>query len=352
MDALRRLLGLRPAEVAPVKPTTTSPIVAAQTVETKSASPKGVNSTELDTRPLPHVEVTEPPPTGNKMIIEVDGRTRQLPPLETVMPHSSNGARLIVGQRSDVGQVRENNQDSMFTMVSSMSTTDEKPDFGLFIVADGMGGHEDGEKASGMTVQVVAREVTNNILLSLLYNEAGGDAERPTIAEVLREAVQKANEVVSTEVPDGGTTVTAAAVMGTLAYIAHVGDSRAYLITASGIDKLTRDHSLVERLIELDHITPEEATDHPQTNVLYRAIGQSETLEVDAITRQVPPGSYLLLCSDGLWNLVNKDELMDIVLKSEGDTQSACEKLVALANERGGRDNITVVLVRISPIPE
>ncbi|MBI5931943.1 MAG: serine/threonine-protein phosphatase, partial [Chloroflexi bacterium] len=284
MDALRRLLGLRPAEETPTKPASRP---QAPSIETKPARPDGKAASDMDTRPLPQVELAEPP--ASKVTIEIDGRTRQLPPLETVMPNSANGARLIVGQRSDVGQVRENNQDSMFTLVASMSTTDERPDFGLFIVADGMGGHEDGEKASAMTVQVVSREVTNSIFLPLLYNEAGGDAERPTISEVLRSAVQKANEVVSEKVPDGGTTVTAAVIMGNLVYIAHVGDSRAYLITPTSIDKVTRDHSLVERLKELDHITEEEAIDHPQTNVLYRAIGQSETLEVDAITRQIPP---------------------------------------------------------------
>ncbi len=347
MDALRRLLGLRPAEETPTKPA----VPQAAIVEAKPVQPtdgKVVSPSELDTHPLPNIELAEPP--AGKLTIELDGRTRQLPPLETVMPNSSTGARLIVGQRSDIGQVRENNQDSMFTMVASMSTTEERPDFGLFIVADGMGGHEDGEKASAMTVQVVSREVVNNIFLPLLYNEAGGDAERPTISEVLRSAVQKANQIVSEKVPEGGTTVTAAAIMGNLAYIAHVGDSRAYLITPASIDKLTRDHSLVERLKELDHINEEEAIDHPQSNVLYRAIGQSESLEVDAITRQIPPGAYLLLCSDGLWNLVKQDELLEIVSKSNGSPQTACEKLVALANERGGRDNITVVIIRISPV--
>lgn len=346
MDTLRRLLGLRPAEETPTKPA----ITEASPVETKPSPPadgKAESVSDLDTHPLPQIELAEPLP--GKVTIELDGRTRQLPPLETVMPNSSAGARLVVGQRSDIGQVRENNQDSMFTMASSMSTSDERPDFGLFIVADGMGGHEDGEKASSMTVQVVSREVTENIFLPLLYNEAGGDAERPTISEVLRSAVQKANQVVSEKVPEGGTTVTAAAIMGNLVYIAHVGDSRAYLITPTSIDKLTRDHSLVERLKELDHINEEEAIDHPQSNVLYRAIGQSESLEVDAITRQIPPGAYLLLCSDGLWNLVKQDELLEIVAKSEGNPQVACEKLVALANERGGRDNITVVIVRVSP---
>jgi protein phosphatase len=232
-----------------------------------------------------------------------------------------------------------------------MASSEQRPDFGLFIVADGMGGHEHGEKASAMATRVVAKYVTDDIFMPMLYSDPGGNAERPTVAEVLRNAVQKANEIVSEQVPEGGTTVTAAAIMGNLVYIAHVGDSRAYLITQDGIEQITRDHSLVQRLIELDQLTPEDAIEHPQRNVLYRAIGQSESLDVDAITRQIPPGGYLLLCSDGLWNLVGKEEIQEIVLQHSGSNQAACEALVGLANERGGPDNITVVLVRVPPIP-
>jgi protein phosphatase len=159
--------------------------------------------------------------------------------------------------------------------------------------------------------------------------------------------VQRANDVISEQVPDGGTTVTAAAVMGGLAYIAHVGDSRAYLVSEERIEHVTRDHSLVQRLIELDQLTPEDALEHPQRNVLYRALGQSDNLDVDAITRQISPGGYLLICSDGLWNLVSNEEIQQIVLEHQDNTQLSCQKLVALANERGGSDNITVILVRV-----
>jgi serine/threonine protein phosphatase PrpC len=131
-----------------------------------------------------------------------------------------------------------------------------------------------------------------------------------------------------------------------MAYIAHVGDSRAYMITDDGIEQITRDHSLVQRLIELDQLTPEEAPDHPQRNVLYRALGQSDTLDVDAITRRLGPNARLLLCSDGLWNMVSEDAIQ-AVLAQNPQPQKACEELVQMANDRGGPDNISMIIVQM-----
>lgn len=329
MDLLRRILGLQPTGEQPATPQETPATPSEEPVKVVVGTP----TAPLDS----HLED----------LMAAEGRTRQLPPLETVLPTAAEGARLNYGQFSDVGQIRDNNQDSMLSMTVSMTGNDHDPSFGLFIVADGMGGHEDGEKASAMTTHVIAKYVTKDIFIPMLNGETGGDADRPTIIEVLRNAVQKANDVVAERVPDGGTTATAAAVMGNLAYIAHVGDSRAYIITSDSIEQATRDHSLVQRLIELDQLTPEDAIDHPQRNVLYRAIGQSDNLDVDAITRHLPPASYLLICSDGLWNLVTKEELKQIVITHQDNTQNACEALVNLANERGGTDNITVIVIRV-----
>lgn len=269
--------------------------------------------------------------------------TRPLPPLETVVPKP--GERLRFGQLSDVGMVRGNNQDSMFGLLSASSSTDALPDFGLFVVADGMGGHQEGERASAITTRMVARYVMNEVFQPML-NKQMNDPDRPSMADVLRAAVQEANDAVTEEIPEGGTTVTITAIVGDLAYIAHVGDSRAYLITDDGIEQITRDHSLVQRLIELDQLTPEEVPDHPQRNVLYRAVGQSDTLDVDAITRRLPPRSRLLLCSDGLWNMVSEDAILEVVSRYS-EPQDACNKLVQMANERGGPDNITAILVYV-----
>lgn len=270
-----------------------------------------------------------------------DGVTRPLP-LETVI--STRNEHITFGQSTDVGMVRSNNQDAALSFFFSSRTAEDRPDFGLFVVADGMGGHQDGEKASAMTARTVASYVTSNIYLPMLSDSETID--QPPIAEMLVAAVQKANADVRARVPDGGTTLTAVAIIGNLAYVVHVGDSRVYLITRDGVEQITRDHSLVQRLVELDQLTPEQIADHPQKNVLYRALGQSDTLEVDTVTRRLPPNSRLLLCSDGLWNLVTESEISEITL-GRYTPQEACDKLVALANARGGTDNITAILLHI-----
>lgn len=251
---------------------------------------------------------------------------------------------LSYGLSSDVGMVRENNQDACFAIQLSSVTVDDRPDFGFFIVADGMGGHHDGEKASALTVETLAAEMLEQIYVPML--KQFDDSDRPTVIEALVAASEKANLEVIKKVPDGGTTLTAVAVVGNFAYLAHVGDSRAYLINNGEMEQLTRDHSLVQRLIELNQLTSEEAENHPQKNVLYRAIGQSENLEVERLIRPLPPGAQMLLCSDGLWGLVDDKSMKDIILQSQ-TPQDACDRLVALANTNGGTDNITAIILQI-----
>ncbi len=288
---------------------------------------------------VPVVESVDRTPANLAMF----GSTRPLPPIETYI--SKPGKHITYGLNSDVGRQRTNNQDSMLTFFTANVSAEERPDFGLFAVADGMGGYRDGEKASAITTRIVAQYIIDKLYLNMLAS-LSADADRLTVAEILGDAIQKANVAVSQQIPEGGTTVTAVIILGDLAYIGHVGDSRAYLITKDSIEQVTLDHSLVQRLIELDQLTPEEAALHPQRNVLYRAIGQSETLEVDAVTRRLPPASRLLICSDGLWGQVPEDVLLDIV-RSSTLPQEACDRLIVAANERGGPDNITAVLIQI-----
>jgi serine/threonine protein phosphatase PrpC len=150
-----------------------------------------------------------------------------------------------------------------------------------------------------------------------------------------------------------GTTLTIALIVGDRLYVASVGDSRAYLINASGVTEdgataaqLTSDHSLVARLVDIGQITAEQARTHPQRNLLYRSIGTDPSVEVDTLSEQLEPGDVLLLCSDGLVNHVRDEEIARCALEQR-DPGRACEQLVALANERGGRDNISVVIVRV-----
>ena len=343
MDLFRRIFG-KPDEEMPEK----TPGEAENTQPEKSEEP-AEKSAEATPPPIMDEEAMNDPldPTTYPVSVHPpnkfgnDGVTQPLNPDRVA---AGKHEYVTYGLATDVGLVRNNNQDAALSMFFSSKTVEDQPNFGLFIVADGMGGHHDGEKASAIAARIVASNVTNNVYLPILTKAE--DADRPPITEAMVSAVQKANFEVIRQVPDGGTTITAVALVGDLAYIVHVGDSRAYLITEEGIEQITRDHSLVQRLIELDQLTREEAENHNQKNVLYRAIGQNESLEVDAMTRRLPSNSRLLICSDGLWGQVEESDLFEISMNTP-DPQQAAEKLVALANTRGGIDNITAVLLKI-----
>lgn len=264
--------------------------------------------------------------------------------LSKVAPRPASPSNHIVfGLSTDVGMIRSNNQDSNYAFLAASRTCDAFPEFGLFMVADGMGGHSDGELASATVVRVSATQLLNKVYLPILTK--ADMADRTPITEALDDAFQLAHSNLIEDIPTGGTTLTAAVIIGNLAHIAHVGDSRIYIISEDRIEQLSRDHSYVQRLIELQEITPDQAENHPQKSVLYRALGLSEQLEIDTMTRRLPSGSSLLICSDGLWGLVSDEELRSIVLRYP--PQQACDTLVSLANQRGGTDNITVVIVHM-----
>jgi protein phosphatase len=163
----------------------------------------------------------------------------------------------------------------------------------------------------------------------------------------MRAAIDEAQRAVLKAAPGSGTTLTAVLVLGDQMTIGHVGDSRAYAIRPDGRSELiTRDHSLVKRLEELGQITRSEAAAHPQRNVLYRALGQGEILEADIFTTQFPQPGDLLLCSDGLWGVVPEDDLAKII-NNAPNLASACHNLVTAANESGGPDNISAILVQL-----
>lgn len=250
---------------------------------------------------------------------------------------------LHVGNLSDIGQTRERNEDSFYTFQSLLQHNYGQDPFGLFIVADGMGGHQKGEVASSLAARTAAEHILQDIYLPYLASNNQSTPTQP-INEVLIAAVERANTVVQEAVPDGGTTLTIALVMGKSAYIAHVGDTRVYWFNQGNLKQVTKDHSLVQRLVELGQETAEGALTHPQRNVLYRAIGQGSAMEVDIYVQHLPSGSSLLLCTDGLWGPVKNDMLCEI-MSASATPQEACERLIAAANKNGGEDNITAVTV-------
>lgn len=257
----------------------------------------------------------------------------------------------FAGWLTDVGRVRGHNEDALFVFSGEQDASNAVPPFGLFIAADGMGGHQAGEVASSLAVRIASHHLLAQVYLPMLAGLDRG-AEQPSLSEVMREAITQANRLVTQDLPGSGCTLTCGMVVGARLFIGHVGDSRAYLLPADDRDpavapmkQLTNDHSLVNRLIEMGQLTAEEAAVHPQRNVLYRAIGQGGGLEIDVATYTVKPGEQLLLCTDGLWGLLEDAEIVNLV-DAAVSPRAACENLVAAANVAGGNDNITVVLLK------
>ncbi len=250
--------------------------------------------------------------------------------------------RILVGMAQSTGIERTHNEDSLFVLQGNAAGLETMPEFGLYIVADGMGGHRSGEVASAVSVRAVARRLCEDSILQLLAIDPSSDVV--PLQDLMRIALEEANQAVVDRVPGGGTTLTAVLHLGHQVTVGHVGDSRAYVLKDGEVRPITRDHSLVKRLEELGQLRPEEAEVHPQRNVLYRAIGQGANLEVDVFTLPVPRDANMLLCSDGLWGVVPDQEINRIVHAAE-TPQEACERLIDAANAAGGPDNITAILI-------
>jgi serine/threonine protein phosphatase PrpC len=253
--------------------------------------------------------------------------------------------QFIVGIGHSVGMQREHNEDAIFSISSNVLTDSRSLPFGIFVIADGMGGHQHGEIASGLAVRAVSSYLVRKLFLPVFSIKP--ETPGQSLQEMLQESVMEAHRAITKDAAGGGTTLTLAVIMGEQLIIAHIGDSRAYAIYTDGsLRVLTRDHSLVKRLEELGQITSDEASIHPQRNVLYRALGQGEPSDPDIATYPLPQGGHLMLCSDGLWGLVPEQELVRII-KESSTPEIACQRMVAAANDAGGPDNISVLLVRI-----
>jgi serine/threonine protein phosphatase PrpC len=258
--------------------------------------------------------------------------------------------RLRVGRHTDVGMVRDLNEDSLLALELDRVHRSISDPIGLYVVADGMGGHAAGDVASGLAMNTMAEKMATHLLVPQLTSDI--DSEAFDGRRWLADAVQAANAAVyahrQSTGTNMGTTLVAALVIGDTAHIANVGDSRAYLITNDEtIHQITIDHSLVERLVALGQIKPDEARIHPQRNVIYRTIGDKEEAEIDLFVQQLNPGDSLLLCSDGLSGKVEDPDIRRLVNRGRSP-QEACEQLVQAANDSGGDDNITVIIVQAS----
>ncbi len=231
---------------------------------------------------------------------------------------------------TDVGMVRQVNQDYVYTTDNPLG-----PLPNLFVVADGMGGHQAGDYASKYTVEVMKED---------LAKSKESDVEKALVSAIEkanREIIKKASE--DEHLKGMGTTVVAATIVDHMMYFANVGDSRLYLIN-QGITQLTKDHSLVEEMVRLGGIKPEEAKHHPDKNIITRAIGAKNSVDVDFYEHRLKRGDIILMCTDGLSNMVEDEELFHIV-QGGRDIVEAGTSLVEAAKENGGTDNIGVVLM-------
>jgi serine/threonine protein phosphatase PrpC len=245
----------------------------------------------------------------------------------------TRGVQVAVASGTDVGRVRAANEDALWTGDS------------VFAVADGMGGHAAGEVASATALGPVA-ELDGKVF-----------ADARSARKALAEAVLHANVAVVTKAENDptfrgmGTTLTAAMVEGKRLHVAHVGDSRAYLLRNGELSQLTTDHTLVQHLIDEGELTPEQAAEHPQRSVITRAIGVSNEVEVDSLSIHLAADDQLLLCSDGLTGVVTDAEIARYLIR-ETDASQAVARLIAAANAAGGPDNITLVLLRFGALDD
>jgi protein phosphatase len=274
---------------------------------------------------------------------------------------------LVAASLTDVGQIREENEDCVWSQVFKASNNEP---LGLFVVCDGMGGHMGGKHASFWAVEAIKREfsalfVSKDPRATLILTEEdiervkAGELitpkapEEPDLGKLTFDAIQKANFVVfdyarhkPQSAGNAGTTVTMAALRGPNAIIANVGDSRTYLLRDHTLRLITRDHSLVASLILEGHILPNEIYTHPQRNVIYRYLGQKGKTQPDIYQHCMQPGDELLLCSDGLWEMIRDEQEMADIMVNASSPQQACHDLVDEANRNGGEDNISVIIVK------
>ena len=231
---------------------------------------------------------------------------------------------------TDVGQRRVTNQDFVYRSDEPVGNLPN-----LYIVADGMGGHKAGDYASHYMAETLIESVTE-------------DEEKNPI-KIIRKAIEQANEKVlekslsDEELAGMGTTVVVATVIGHYLYVANVGDSRLYLITDK-ITQITKDHSLVEEMVRIGEINREQARNHPDKNIITRAVGIEKKVKIDFFDMRLEKGDLILMCSDGLSNML-EDSQIEKIIKKGGELSEIVDELVERANQNGGKDNIAVILI-------
>ncbi|HEX7736212.1 MAG TPA: protein phosphatase 2C domain-containing protein [Ktedonobacteraceae bacterium] len=264
-----------------------------------------------------------------------------------------NGVQLLVASNSDAGNVRRADPNEDSTLVVQLQRVHESisSPAGVFIVADGLGGHDNGQVASRMAVNVIAERVTRELLGAPLQTEREGTEvkalDEDDLVGLLRNTIEEANVALcqrnQRDKTDMGSTLTGYMIVGEHAYIVNVGDSRTYMVRGGQIYQLTTDHSLVGQLVAGGLIEPDDVYTHPQRSQIFRSLGDKPNVQVDVFKQQLLPGDILLSCSDGLWEMIRNPQIEDI-LNNAPDPQTACARLIDAANTNGGEDNVSAVV--------
>jgi len=267
-----------------------------------------------------------------------------------------NGVELLAASNSDAGNVRrsEPNEDSTLVLLLQRVHESISAPSGVFIVADGLGGHDNGQVASRMTINIIAERMTRELLAEPLTAEKDGEPaksfDEDTLVNLFYSAIEDANTALcqknQLDKTDMGSTITGFMIAGEHAYIINVGDSRTYMMRGKQLYQLTTDHSLVAQLVAGGLIEPDDIYTHPQRSQIFRSLGDKPNVQIDIFKQQLHPGDMLLSCSDGLWEMVRNPQI-ESILDNAPDPQTACAQLIEAANSNGGEDNISAVLVYV-----
>jgi len=304
---------------------------------------------ETPTQPL---SAASSPPQNAEQVFYDQGREYRIVPESTGAPSFPSGVKITVGAASDIGVSRQggHNEDSIGHVVLEIQHDSYAEPLALAVVADGLGGHASGREASRLVVRTLLDHVLRTVALPRVELLTDAPATEEGLRHILREGIQAANEALcqanDEQKLDMGSTVVAVLAYEGTAYIANVGDSRAYALEGETLRRITTDHSLVEQLVAGGIIADADRYTHPERNQIFRSLGLHREMEVDFFTQWLRPGMRLLLCSDGLWEMARDAEITRI-LRANADPQSACDALIQAANKAGGEDNISAVVVQI-----
>lgn len=324
-----------------------APLTATAIQEGQSAAPQ--STPQPISQPVPVGSLADQPTMGIPPGAALNGENDS----DQTEPYSKHllGARslnLNVVARTNPGIKRQHkpNEDSMFAALFRRMSNDGPQQIGLFVVADGMGGHANGQDASRLAIQTIINYILPHLVQASTMH--GEDCK-----QLLLDGVQVANQAVHQQNMeqrgDSGTTITASLVVDTTAYIANVGDSRTYIYRNSkGLQKVTQDHSVVASLVAARIIKPDDIYTHPKRNQIYRSLGERPVVEIDPFVVLLQPGDKLLLCSDGLWDMVRDPQIEDVIRNTSNNLEQTGDALVQAALNGGGEDNVSILVVHLT----